>query len=83
MKQYIDLFILRKQFTHQMAAVSFMSYVMSIAHRYPHKINISFETGNIWATELLPCNLLNFVILINFKLFRYSILNFFFIFYFY
>ncbi|KAL6601053.1 hypothetical protein U3516DRAFT_602921 [Neocallimastix sp. 'constans'] len=54
MKQYIDLFILRKQFTHQMAAVSFMSYVMSIAHRYPHKINISFETGNIWATELLP-----------------------------
>lgn len=56
MKQYIDLFILRKQFTNQMAAVSFMSYVMSIAHRYPHKINISFETGNIWATELLPCN---------------------------
>ncbi|ORX76848.1 FAT-domain-containing protein [Anaeromyces robustus] len=54
MKQYIDLFILRKQFTYQMAAVSFMSYVMSIAHRYPHKINISFKTGNIWATELLP-----------------------------
>jgi len=54
MKQYIDLFILRKQFTYQMAAVSFMSYVMSIAHRYPHKIKISFETGNVWSTELLP-----------------------------
>jgi len=55
MKEYIDLFILRKQFTYQMAAVSFMSYIMSIAHRYPYKIKISFETGNIWSTELLPC----------------------------
>jgi len=31
-----------------------MTYVMSMSSRYPHKINISRNTGNIWGTELLP-----------------------------
>ena len=31
-----------------------MTYVMSMASRYPHKMVISRNTGNIWGTELLP-----------------------------
>ena len=31
-----------------------MTYIMSMASRYPHKIVISRRTGNVWGTELLP-----------------------------
>ncbi|CAG8831232.1 23310_t:CDS:1, partial [Gigaspora margarita] len=54
MKSHEDLWTIRKRFTSQMAAVSFMTYIMSINQRYPHKFMISRNTGNIWMTELLP-----------------------------
>jgi len=31
-----------------------MTYIMSMGTRYPHKIVISRNTGNVWGTELLP-----------------------------
>ncbi|KAF8460620.1 hypothetical protein BDZ91DRAFT_851440 [Kalaharituber pfeilii] len=49
-----EFFLFRRQFCYQYAALTFMTYVMSMSARYPHKIVISRQTGNIWGTELLP-----------------------------
>ncbi|CAB4408939.1 unnamed protein product [Rhizophagus irregularis] len=54
MKSHEDLWTIRKQFTNQMAAVSFMTYALCIGQRHPHKFMISRNTGNIWTSELLP-----------------------------
>lgn len=57
MNSFMDLWLLRKHFTSQMASMTFITYVMSISQRHPHKIHISRTTGNIWTTELLPAPL--------------------------
>lgn len=31
-----------------------MTYVMSMNNRFPHKMFIARETGNIWGSELIP-----------------------------
>ncbi|KAJ3211873.1 hypothetical protein HDU67_004198 [Dinochytrium kinnereticum] len=54
MSSYPDLWQMRKQFTAQMAAVTYMTFVMSIGHRHPHKFHISTRTGNVWAAEVQP-----------------------------
>ncbi|KNE58153.1 hypothetical protein AMAG_04968 [Allomyces macrogynus ATCC 38327] len=51
---FTDLWMLRKQFTQQMATVCFMSYAMAIALRYPQSLHISTTTGHIWMSEALP-----------------------------
>ncbi|CAG8494971.1 1279_t:CDS:10 [Ambispora gerdemannii] len=54
MKSHIDLWTFRKHFTTQMAGIAFMSYILCIGQRHPYKMIISKNTGNVWATELLP-----------------------------
>ena len=54
MGSYQEFWTLRKRFTRQMATVTFMTYLLSIGHRYPQKFHISCDTGNIWASELMP-----------------------------
>ncbi|KAJ3116271.1 hypothetical protein HDU96_010045 [Phlyctochytrium bullatum] len=54
MISYPDLWLMRKQFTAQMAAVTFMTFTMSITQRHPHKFHISATTGNIWTSDLSP-----------------------------
>ncbi|KAJ3029169.1 UNVERIFIED_CONTAM: hypothetical protein HDU68_012852 [Siphonaria sp. JEL0065] len=54
MKSYMDLWNMRKQFTNQMAAVTYMTYLFSIGHRYPSKYHISIRTGDVWTSDLLP-----------------------------
>lgn len=49
-----EFFLFRRQFCYQYAALTFMTYIMSMGTRYPHKIVISRNTGNVWGTELLP-----------------------------
>jgi transformation/transcription domain-associated protein len=49
-----DLWQLRKSFTLQLAATTFLANIMSIGHRLPHKMLISRKTGNICMTDLLP-----------------------------
>ncbi|BFZ59893.1 transcription-associated protein 1 [Saitoella coloradoensis] len=51
---FSDFWLFRKQFTAQYASLTFMTYVMCINNRFPHKLFFSRSTGNIWATELLP-----------------------------
>ncbi|KAG0350003.1 hypothetical protein BG005_010446 [Podila minutissima] len=54
MKSYTDLWMIRKQFTTQMASVTFLTYIMSIGHRFPTKWFISLQTGNVWTSDMLP-----------------------------
>ncbi|KAI9362472.1 kinase-like domain-containing protein [Zopfochytrium polystomum] len=54
METYSDLWHIRKQFTLQMAAVSFMTFVLCIGHRYPQKMHIAMQSGNIWSSDMLP-----------------------------
>ena len=49
-----DFFLFRRQFSYQLAALTFMTYIMHMSARFPHKLTISRATGNIWGSELIP-----------------------------
>ncbi|KAJ1966774.1 transcription-associated protein 1 [Dispira parvispora] len=49
-----DFWQFRKRFTNQLAAVTFMTYILGAGHRHPHKFNISRTLGNIWTMEMVP-----------------------------
>jgi len=51
---FADFFLFRKQFSYQLAALTFMTYIMHMSARFPHKLSISRATGNIWGSELIP-----------------------------
>lgn len=48
------LWLFRKQFSSQLAALTFITFTMHMTARYPSKMNISRSTGNIWGQELVP-----------------------------
>ena len=48
-----DFWLFRRRFSYQLAALTFMTYILYIDKRYPHKINIARGSGNIWGTELM------------------------------
>ncbi|KAJ2911788.1 hypothetical protein MD484_g8627, partial [Candolleomyces efflorescens] len=50
----IELWRMRKQFTHQLAACGFMTFVLSISSGNPSRFQISRSTGLIAMTDLLP-----------------------------
>ncbi|KAA8905830.1 FAT domain-containing protein [Sphaerosporella brunnea] len=51
---FSEFFLFRRQFSYQFAALTFLTYVMTMSNRYPHKMFISRATGNIWGSELIP-----------------------------
>ncbi|KAF2140214.1 uncharacterized protein K452DRAFT_273824 [Aplosporella prunicola CBS 121167] len=51
---FADLWLFRRQFSYQLAALTFITYVMHMNTRYPHKMNISRASGKIWGSELIP-----------------------------
>lgn len=53
-QSFADFFLFRKQFAYQYAGLTFMTFLMSINNRYPHKYLINLNSGNIWAAEMLP-----------------------------
>ncbi|CAJ0636389.1 15982_t:CDS:10, partial [Entrophospora sp. SA101] len=53
-KSHEELWSFKKHFTSQMASVSFMTYLICVGQRHPHKFLISRNTGNIWSSELIP-----------------------------
>lgn len=50
---YADFWLFKRRFSYQLAALTFMTYVLYIDKRYPQKIHIARGTGNIWSSELL------------------------------
>ncbi|ODQ63382.1 hypothetical protein NADFUDRAFT_28952 [Nadsonia fulvescens var. elongata DSM 6958] len=53
-RSFEDFWLFRKQFSHQYAGVVFMTFMMSINNRTPHKLLINQGSGDVWATEMLP-----------------------------
>ena len=51
---YSDFWLFRRQFSYQLAALTFMTYIMHMNGRYPHKMSISRATGCVWGSELIP-----------------------------
>ncbi|QSZ33988.1 hypothetical protein DSL72_005568 [Monilinia vaccinii-corymbosi] len=52
---FSEFWLFRRQFSYQYAALTFMTYILHMHNRYPHKISISRATGNIWGSELMSC----------------------------
>ncbi|KAK4147258.1 uncharacterized protein C8A04DRAFT_9288 [Dichotomopilus funicola] len=50
---FAEFWLFRRRFSYQMAALTFMTYILHIDKRYPHKINIARGSGNIWGSELI------------------------------
>ncbi|KAK9457474.1 hypothetical protein V1511DRAFT_170812 [Dipodascopsis uninucleata] len=51
---FSDFWLFRKEFSYMYAGVTFMTYMMCLNSRYPHKLLISHASGAAWATETLP-----------------------------
>ncbi|KAI9779803.1 MAG: hypothetical protein M1835_004619 [Candelina submexicana] len=51
---FSDFWLFRRQFSYQFAALTFMTYIMHMNNRYPHKLSVARATGNIWGSELIP-----------------------------
>ena len=52
---FSEFWLFRRQFSYQFAAVTFMTYILHMHNRYPHKLNIARGTGNVWGSELMSC----------------------------
>ncbi|KAK0720417.1 hypothetical protein B0H67DRAFT_643674 [Lasiosphaeris hirsuta] len=50
---FAEFWLFRRRFSYQLAALTFMTYILHIDKRYPHKINIARGSGNIWGSELV------------------------------
>lgn len=51
---FSSFWLFRRQFSYQLAAITFMTYIMHMTTRYPHKMAISRGTGSVWGSELIP-----------------------------
>jgi transformation/transcription domain-associated protein len=49
-----ELWRMRKQFTTQLAATCFMTYILCLTSRLPSRFHLSRATGQIAMSELLP-----------------------------
>lgn len=51
--------IFRQTFARQYAGTIFLSYVMALGHRYPHKISFTKKSATVINTEILPSTLIS------------------------
>ncbi|KEZ39649.1 Histone acetylase complex subunit [Scedosporium apiospermum] len=51
--EFEDFWLFRRQFSYQLAALTFMTYILYMHNRYPHKMHIARGSGNIWGSELM------------------------------
>ncbi|KAK3714099.1 transcription-associated protein 1 [Vermiconidia calcicola] len=51
---YDAFWLFRRQFSYQLAALTYMTFTMHMTTRYPNKMSIARRNGNIWGSELLP-----------------------------
>lgn len=52
--QFEDFWLFRKQFSSHYGAFVFMTYMMMINNRTPHKIHVDEKSGNVFTLEMLP-----------------------------
>lgn len=53
-REFEDFWFFRKQFSSQYSTFVFMTYMLSINNRTPHKIYIDKTSGNVHTLEMLP-----------------------------
>ncbi|KAJ6438408.1 spo12 family domain-containing protein [Purpureocillium lavendulum] len=51
--QFAEFWLFRRQFSYQLSALTFMTYILYMHNRYPSKLNIARGSGNIWGSELM------------------------------
>ncbi|KAI1180923.1 FAT domain-containing protein [Nemania sp. FL0916] len=51
--EYSDFWLFRRRFTYQLSALTFMTYILYMTGRYPHKMNIARGSGKVWGSELM------------------------------
>jgi transformation/transcription domain-associated protein len=51
--QFAEFWLFRRQFSYQLSALTFMTYILYMHNRYPQKISIARASGNIWGSELM------------------------------
>ncbi|KID86829.1 histone acetylase complex subunit [Metarhizium guizhouense ARSEF 977] len=51
--QFAEFWLFRRQFSYQLAALTFMTYILYMHNRYPAKLNIARGSGKIWGSELM------------------------------
>ncbi|KAK4622341.1 Transcription-associated protein 1 [Fulvia fulva] len=56
---YDSFWLFRRQFSYQLAALTYITFTMFMTVRYPNKMHISRCNGNIWGSELLPFTMAN------------------------
>ena len=49
-----DFWLFRRTLSYNLAALTFMTYILYMNGRYPHKLSISRSTGQVWGSELIP-----------------------------
>lgn len=49
-----DFWLFRRQFTHSFASLTFLTYIMFMTTRYPHRYNISRRSGSVVGHDLMP-----------------------------
>ncbi|OTB05774.1 hypothetical protein M426DRAFT_319454 [Hypoxylon sp. CI-4A] len=50
--EYSEFWLFRRRFSYQLAALTFMTYILYSTNRYPHKIHIARGSGKIWGSEV-------------------------------
>lgn len=51
--EFAEFWLFRRRFSYQLSALTFMTYILYMTSRYPHKINIARGSGKIWGSELM------------------------------
>ena len=51
---YDAFWLFRRQFSYQLAALTYITFTMHMTARYPNKLSIARRNGNVWGSELLP-----------------------------
>jgi transformation/transcription domain-associated protein len=51
--QFAEFWLFRRQFSYQLSALTFMTYILFMHNRYPAKMNIARGSGKIWGSELM------------------------------
>ncbi|RYP29890.1 hypothetical protein DL767_006489 [Monosporascus sp. MG133] len=51
--EFSEFWLFRRRFSYQLSALTFMTYILYMTSRYPHKINIARGSGKIWGSELM------------------------------
>ena len=51
---FSSFWLFRRHFSYQLASLTFMTYIMHMSTRFPHKLSISRASGAVWGSELIP-----------------------------